>query len=188
MDRKKIRLIANIKDKKKNQQEIVGFVIIVLLVIIAGVILLAFYLRTNNSTIVTEDAELANFLASSVQQTTPCYVDYPGNYRSLGDLIEACYSKDDSVVCEGANSCEYLEKSYSQFLINFKPAGLIKAYSLKFCYLSLEDQNQSDCFSPFLELNSGVIERCAVERSGRQSVDIQNQGEIVAQLRVCYNP
>ena len=170
---------------RRAQQEIVGFMIIILMVVIAGVIFLGIYLREDQP-IVTEDAEIMNFLGSSLRYTTECYKDYEGDYKSLGDLVKYCF-EGNNINCPSAmTSCQAMNKSYSWMLSQLWPAGVNRP--TKYTKLSFFHQtNISDADSRTVFANNiylGNSSGCAVVKSGQQSINIDS-GNLVIELEIC---
>ena len=118
--------------KNKGQQEIVGFMIIVVLVIIVGVVFLGVFLRQDNK-VVTDDAEMENFLVSSLRYTSDCYRNEETKFKTLGELMSDCYK---SRTCSnGKNACEVLNKNYADVLKIVKESnsfGGVESLKLRF--------------------------------------------------------
>lgn len=173
---KKIRKITD----KKAQHEIVGFVLIVLIVVIIGVIFFGIYLR--NSKIVdisTEDADISNFLSSSMKYTTDCILIEP-LYADANEVISGCY--ENKMCSDERSACSVLNSTYEGMMDNLWPANEdrpIKYSKLSFYYqFDLEDQ---DTRTSFLEIEKGDKKSCSNKRIGKSDF---KSGYII-ELEIC---
>jgi hypothetical protein len=171
---------------KKNQSEAVGFVVIILIVVIVGIIFLGMYFRKGG--VSRESAEIANFLAASLDYTTECAKDYETDYKSMKEVVIYCYEKRS---CNnGVDSCKILESNYLNMLDNYKPAGTttyrkISLYSMP---LSLEDEAEVE-MTGFLYISSseGNSSKCMGEKFYGSMPLISNQEKIIIKMEVCMN-
>jgi hypothetical protein len=160
---------------KKAQQEIIGFVIIVVIIAVVGVIFLGLNIR-NSIKKGTIDAEISNFLSSSIKITTPCIKGNEPNYRNLGEVAEDCF--DNAKCLDNKESCEVLNSSYSEMLAgNWKVGGPIKAYRMKVYYEQEENRK------PLTEIESGNW-TCSSTRTGEESI-MKGDGDIIFLLELC---
>lgn len=169
---------------KRSQSEAVGFVIIILIVVIASIIFLGVYLRKSRG-VVTEDAEIANFLSASQGYTTECYKDNEPFYRELGDLIKDCYQQNTAIVCpENRAVCDVLNSTYSEMLLRFMPAGTLAYYRMSFYYRQSanETEEKLERFGP--EIVFGDRKKCTAIRAGRSEMSLA-EGILVAELEIC---
>ena len=172
---------------KRSQSEAVGFVVIILIVVIAGVIFLGITLR-NKSSVITEDATISNFLSASLnyKTSTSCYKDSEPFYRSLGDIAGECYKQStssSSLTCPNNEMpCDYLNRTYSEMLSRFMPAGTLNSYSLSFTY------NSSALRRTFKEIkwaNSASNSCLGGKRAGRSYINTGVDEEIIIELQIC---
>lgn len=170
---------------KRTQQEIVGFMIIILLVVVVGVIFLGIYLR-QDTPIVTEDAEIMNFLSSSLRYTTECYKDYEGDYKTLGDLMKYCYTGTTITCPNSLNVCQTLAKDYTWMLGKLWNPGInrpVKYTKLSFFYqANISDYDSRTRFAENLYL--GNSSGCSIVKSGSQSINIDS-GNLMLELEIC---
>jgi hypothetical protein len=168
--------------RKKAQQEIVGFMIIILIVVIIGVIFLGIFLRKSPG-VITDDAEISNFLISSGKYTSQCYKDYEPNYRSLEELAADCYANKDCG--NGESSCDELKKEYGEMLSRLWTAGEnrpIKYYKLAFSYEeNLNETNGKE----FLQIKEGNVSYCKYNRRMGSNTINSASGDISIELEVC---
>ena len=167
------------------QNETVGFVIIVMLVVIVAVIFLGIALRKDNPNIAT-DAEIKNFLIASSQTTTECYLDSIPKYRTISDLETNCYYRNfEQFTCpEGMNSCDVLNKTYSDILKEFRPGGrVLSYYKLNFYYLSGNEEGRVPFGS---EVVFGNLTGCLSKRGATSEISgTEYNSSIVASIEVC---
>lgn len=174
--------------KRKNnsgQQEMVGFIIIILMVMIIGVIFLGISLRKSMmGGVEATDAEIANFLSALNGYKTDCAKDYEPNYRVMEEVIADCYGNGECL--DGRKSCEVLNKTYSDVLQSFKPAGRqISAYSVNFYYMANSSAPISDGQKLDFGFYSGETAMCKSKRAGRADISLGSSGDIVQVLEIC---
>ena len=169
----------------RSQQEILGFALIIIIVVVIAVIFLGIALR-QKSTIEATDAEIGNFLIASSGVTTPCYLNNEPSYRSLGDLVKDCNNKDTTIICPAnVTVCSYINKTYSEYLAKFRPAGMsISYYKLSFMFNGTGSKELTRVTS---DLVSGTTKGCTVKRAGRNYIYPEG-GVIYEQLEVCPQP
>jgi len=171
-----------IKNKnKKAQSETVGFVFIVVIIVVIGIIFLGIYLRNKNAGVITIDADISNFISSSLSYTTDCYKDRDSDYQTIGDLVKYCYSKTGSITCpDGKDACFIINETYTEMLKTLKPAGTLSYYKMTFTY------NDSVNERSFEEISSGNPKLCASKRAGDSFINT-GIGNIRVLLEVCLS-
>jgi len=163
----------------------VGFIIIILMVMIIGVIFLGISLRKSvqGSGVEATDAEISNFMSASLGYVTDCAKDYEPNYRTIEDVIDDCYAKRSCA--DGRKTCDVLNKTYSEILPNFKPAGSqISAYRMNFYYLQNASADVGESERLDMGFYSGNMDTCQSRKAGMTSISI-GEGYIAEVLEVC---
>jgi len=169
-----------ITKNKRSQSEAVGFIVIILLVIIVGVIFLGISLRDKKE-VVTKDAELATFLSASQGYTTECYKDSVPYYRNLGELVRDCF-RQTSIVCpENRNTCDIVNKTYSEMLSKFMPSGVLNYYKMSIYYQSNNNETNSAKTKVVEDIVFGDSNKCSNKRIGRSDIP----GDITVELEIC---
>ena len=185
----------NFLKSKCSQSEAVGFVVIILIVIIVGVIFLGIFLR-QDKIIGVEDAEIANFLGVSKGYTTDCYKDNEPNYRSLEDLTKDCYDKKSIVCTDNRDACYIVNKTYSEMIARFAPAGTFAYYRLSFFYqqspieTEAGEEQETNGILPIIgikiidDITWGNQDKCSARRLGRSYINA-GSGSIIIELEIC---
>jgi len=177
-------MMGRINDKR-SQQEIVGFALIIIIVVIVGVIFLGIYLRKDKP-IVTDDAEINNFIMSSLRYTTDCYKDYDTDFKSLGDLVKYCYDGTKVTCMNSQTGCQAVNSTYSWMLKKLWPTGKdrpIRYAKVAFYYQqNLSDENSRTPFGEKLII--GNLTSCGTIKSGHDTINI-NSGDLVVELEIC---
>jgi hypothetical protein len=181
------KIMSKPKKNSKAQSEIVGFMIIILIVVIVGVVFLGIYLRKAKP-IVKEDAEIANFLISSMRYTSDCYKDYEPNYRKLGELASDCYGSA-KISCPGSKSaCSALDETYSWMLSKLWNPGVnrpVKYAGLYFYYeQTLEQEDEEPAKNKFYSIIQGNKTGCSVLKASSSAISMDS-GNIVVELEIC---
>jgi len=168
---------------KKSQQEIVGFMIIIVIVVIVGVIFLGIYLRGDKQ-IVKDDAELRNFLTSSLRYTSECYKDNEPNYRTLEDLAIDCYQNNGRTTCLNGTSCSVLNSTYNWLLARLWPSG--KDRPIKYSKMTFEYARNSSDYSgnKFMTIKQGNETGCLSVKSAEQALSLE-EGNILVNIEIC---
>ena len=173
-----------IEKYNKAQQETVGFVIIILMVMVIGTIFLGLSLRKSKP-IVATDADLSNFLIASTSMTTDCAKDYASDYKSLGDVMEYCYSNDRQCF-DGRKSCEILNDTYRSILTNFRPGGTnLRYYRISFYFQVNLTEDLYDTGVKFTDdIYFGNSSGCGSRRGARNYVPVSG-GSLVQDMDLC---
>ena len=160
--------------------------IIVLIIVIVSIVFLGIYIRKNKP-IVKEDAEMMNFLSSSLRYTTECTKD--ANYRTLRDLAVDCYEKDiKGISCGvGKNSCSVLNSTYFFFLNKIFPAGRDRPLSYSeisfFFQINISDDYTKKKYIPDIIIVNKS--NCAgVLKAASQAINLE-EGNIVIEVEIC---
>ena len=147
---------------------------------ILGVIFLGISLRNKEKPVFVEDAELGNFLSSTLKYTTDCYKDHDSDFKTLEELASMCYLGTTVNCPNGKTSCKVLEEDFKALLEVYKPAGIVQYSYLSMLY------NDSSKHERFLNLSLGNQTLCSSKRATRQEIDA-SKGSIIAELEVCLN-
>jgi len=172
------------KLSSKSQQETVGFVVIILMVMVIGTIFLGLSLRKSKP-VVAIDAELSNFLIASASITTECAKDYESDYKSLGDVMEYCYSNNRQCY-DGRKSCEILNETYRAILGNFRPGGTnLKYYRVSFYFQDSLNESLEDSGIKFTDdIFYGNSSGCSSRRGARNYIPVSG-GSLVPDMDLC---
>jgi len=170
---------------KKAQQEILGFVIIIMIVVVIGVIFLGISLQKQSMAgVSSEDAEIANYLSSSMGYTSDCMIREPF-YASLKELIESC--SNGELCSDKRRACDVLNKTYAEMTAKLWPAAEdrpIKYTKLDFTYQEFDDDGNPSRSTLFLEIIAGNKKSCNVIRSGKTE-QAKYPGNLITRLEVC---
>lgn len=167
----------------KAQQEIIGFVIIVLIVVIVGVIFLGISLQ-KDSGIETTDAEISNFLITTMRYTSNCSKDFEADYRTISGLISATY--DGRSCLDGRKAEDVLKQELTKILDSLWTAG--EEYKTKYykltIYFQTDTRDPNTRQEPKIVIENGNADLCAVRRAGQYSID-DPPGAIITRLEIC---
>jgi len=173
---------------KKSQQEIVGFIIIVMMVLVVAVIFMGIWLRPKPM-ITNDDAEISNFLITSLGYTSECYRAEENKYLTIEELISRCI-QSDKTCSNNRKTCEILNTTYTDILSKTLMAGelsQIKYYKLSLYY----NTNSSDLTNRILvsglkPITEGNLSGC-INRRLASVIRTQYPGEFTIELDVCRN-
>lgn len=159
-------------NSKRSQEEMVGFVLIIVLVAVIVLIFLAFSIRrTSEDTL--DDVEISNFVYSSLEYTTDCYIS-AGRVYNFKDVIGGCSS--GKICLDSRTTCEVLEETASDLIKNSWKIGNDEVY--KAYEFNVIRQNSS-----LFYLSEGEI---TTNKKGA-SVPIQVSGEkLYVELELYY--
>jgi hypothetical protein len=114
---------------KKGQEEVVGFVFVVLLVAVIFLVLLGISIRSNSVTDNVESVEVSQFLASLMEHTTECAIDYEPAFASVRELIGECHR--NALCTSRETACDVLDETLSNVIESswlIDPEAPIKGY------------------------------------------------------------
>lgn len=114
--------------KNKAQEDIAGFVIILVVVMVILLIFLAIFIASNKSKSTEDSVELAQFLNTLIQFTTPC-ASYEPAYYSVADLIAKCDECNSCTCTNGEKVCDVLNKTIKEAIEDTFNVGIDSATS-----------------------------------------------------------
>ncbi len=172
--------------KQKNklaQNEIVGFAAIIIIVMILGLMFLSFSIGRGDK-IKKTSAELSDFLQSAMYFTTNCTTSYIPDYKSIQDLIKACYRNENCINLDKI-ACVALKEDFSKVIkdsFQVSDSAKNKAYKLNIYYEDSELDIPPEYIMNFTE---GKFNNCSSEAGASQSIFMDN-GNLNVELDFCY--
>jgi hypothetical protein len=170
----------------KAQQEIVGFTLIVVIIVIILLILLSILRKDSNE--FNKDEIISKLLSSSMYYTTDCAKVFVPQYRSLQELIKACYNNASEKCSDNRNPCIVLNDTLKNIIgksLKIDPEAPNKAYSINIKYNST---GSTTPIKNILDLKEGKFQNCSsiVGYNNKvQDTDFIGTAIIETTLRVC---
>jgi hypothetical protein len=163
---------------RKAQEEMVGFVLIVVIVVIIGLVVLGIMIRNPQNESVKDSTDVAQFIGSVLEYTSPCAKGHEPAYLNVRDLIVECYR---GTSCSNGNqTCLELNRTLANLInnsLNIKEESFYTGYTLNLSiYSNSSSQN-------FLYLKEG---QCGEVFRGSEPASIPlEEGKISVSLKMC---
>ncbi len=149
-----------------------------IIVIVIGLFFLFFYIQADDEH--QESKDLENFLASSMEYTTNCAINYEPQYENLEDLIKSCYNNE---ICEnGKMACFMLNSTFSEILDKtwkVSSENPTSYYSMIIYY----QEGKNSGKDRILHLQKG---NCSGAKKGAEHLIPQPPGNIIVDMEICY--